>query len=129
MDKNSVTNTEVNENCKPFFKNFKKGEKVLFLSHFNNFLKWIPGIIVKNKSPLLYVVQFFNQTRICHQNKLKRSKLSIEYHEKNVVTNEINTNENSDHYKRKRSESLSPEQMAMRKSKRIRNPPERLSYD
>lgn len=48
------------------YKNFKKGEKVMFLNHIKNYLRWIPATVIKQVSPVTYVISIANRSRYCH---------------------------------------------------------------
>lgn len=139
-NKNNVRKTGNGEN-KILYKNFKKGEKVMFLNHIKNYLKWIPAVILKKISPLTYLIKIHNIVRYCHQNVLRKSNLHDKFHpsrkmidvnrecelDNSVTFEDTKIDKNIEHdnnFLNSDSETLSP-----RKSERTRRVPDRWKYE
>lgn len=71
---------------------FKKGEKVLYRNHFKDFVKWIPAIVLKQISNIVYVIKIRNNVRTVHVNQLKRSNLENKWHSMYDWTNNNESN-------------------------------------
>lgn len=86
-------------------KALKNGEKVWYQNSFKDFVKWIPGEIIKRISKYLYLVNIRGNFRTAHQNQLKV------YHSHSPVYSPVTT---------------AP--ILRNKSTRMRRPPNRLTY-
>lgn len=53
---------------------FDEGQKVYYLSHVKQYMRWIPATIKKILSPLRFLIEVNNEIRHVHKNQLKKIK-------------------------------------------------------
>lgn len=87
-NKNDLSNDEINQNIKNqnFSKKGKKSnpsdyprkefqasQKILYLNHFKDMVRWIPGYVLKKLSNYRYLVCINGNTKVAHINQLKNN--------------------------------------------------------
>lgn len=116
---------------------FFENDKIYYRNHFKNDVKWIPALFLKQISPHTFLIKIHkHKVRMVHRNQFRKSNTNDLYPSNQRVVNKsfyshqvpdkIHKNVNfgrtenipMNKYKRKRSESLSPE--IPRRSKRLK---------
>lgn len=126
-------------------KTYSRGDKVIYRNHMDDYVRWIPAIVLEKISPHTYLINLNGNVRMVHANQIRVSDLSDKFHpsipvicpipESEQPTTEVEVPGSSTAIqqrplnkkkspkkkkseKRKRSDSTSPK---LRRSKRIRD--------
>ena len=105
-----------------------KGEEVLYRNHFKSYIKWLPAVVVGQRSPVVYVIKLRGQVRTAHVNQLRYpSKHSTMYYDKygKILTETNKALERPGG--EDEVEILSPRGL-LRRSERTRKAPDRFTF-
>lgn len=128
-------------------KTYSRGDKVMYRNHLDDYVRWVPAIVLEKISPHTFLINLHGNVRMVHANQIRTSDLSDKFHpslpvicpnpdsesptseeevpgpssevqQQKPLPKKKNPKKKKSAHKRRRSESTSPK---LRRSKRIRN--------
>ncbi|GAB0092892.1 uncharacterized protein DMENIID0001_079420 [Sergentomyia squamirostris] len=114
---------------------FNVNDEIWYRCNAKDFVKWVPGTVVKVLSPVRYTIAIGNNLKQAHHDQLKKYKGKRAYHYSvilyGVKDEDVSRESESDQWDTAQSsseEDLQPVSPELRRSRRIRRPPRRLTY-
>lgn len=114
---------------------FKVNEKIMFRNVFKNYVKWIPGRVVKKVSFCTYLVNVNDNIKYVHRTQIRRSSLDDKFHPDylirgNIVASNEQPNQTIETKKKRKrsSEGKLSSPKKIRRSKRIKRAPLRFDF-